>query len=651
MSPDSADALVEDTIDSATPLEMGLVRQRPRLFLTPARLAFLRAAVAQEPYAGFFRQVRAFADSRMGPAVPDWTRGDTRGHGCVLPHLALVFLLTGDARYRDRALAIARAARDLPSPGLACGHLLGGLATAYDWLHGSLAAGERRELADMLHEFGSRAFEDAGLFRAWTYNILTCNHLPVAMSGLIAAGSALYGERPGIGRWLQLNVEKARLMAGALGDDGASQEGIGYGQYYNEFFVKMLVLVRDLMGVDLFEECGYLRQLPLFYLYSSLSRDAWTPQASLINLGDGVRYNWYGPDSHLRVLAAAYRDPLAQWLADQHLAAGTAAITGSFLNLTHYDAAVPARGPEGLPPSHRFADKDMVLQRSGWGSGEAFLAFRCGPHFGHYALSRYTGEIGGGHMQANNGSVYLVAGSDYLLAGDGYFRKSTEYANTLRIDGRGQTGEGGDWFESLELRRERRGPRILAARLDGEFEHTIGDLAPAYPADLGIGRLLRKVLYLRPRTWVLVDEIEAAEPVAAEARFHSDYPFVAEGPGWLARGKVFVLRLTAHGTGAWTARTGTQTYLGTGGSVAAQGPVLSLESERRARSALVTVLEVLPASGPLPDPPTVRLAEGQAALAIAGAGSRGAFRIALFPRDPGDIGIAEPASEQGADRQ
>ncbi|MEI7437704.1 MAG: hypothetical protein WCL16_12945, partial [bacterium] len=126
---------IEDVIDSATPLEMGLVNQRPRLFLTPARLDFLRSAIAAAPYDGFLRQVRTFADSRMA-ALPDWTKGDVRGHGCVLPHLALMFLLTGEQRYRDQALAIIRAAAVVRKSDFAGGHLLGGMALAYDWLHG-----------------------------------------------------------------------------------------------------------------------------------------------------------------------------------------------------------------------------------------------------------------------------------------------------------------------------------------------------------------------------------------------------------------------------------------------------------------------------------------------------------------------------------
>ncbi|MEI7437065.1 MAG: hypothetical protein WCL16_09715, partial [bacterium] len=456
---------------------------------------------------------------------------------------------------------------------------------------------------------------------------------------LTAAGCALYGEMPGISRWLQLCVEKSRVMAGALGPDGASQEGIGYGQYYNEFFIKTLVLVKELMGVDLFKDCAYLRNLPLFYLHSSISREAWTPQTNLINLGDGVRGNWYGPDSHLRVLAGYYRDPLAQWLADQHQIAETAMISGSFLNLTHYDPTVPSQSPVRLPRSHRFTDKDLVYQRSGWNTGEAVMAFRCGPHFGHYALGRFTGEIGGGHMQANNGTLYLIAGGDYLLSGDGYFRKLTEYGNTLRLDGQGQVGEGGEWFESLSLRQHPRGARILAQCLEGDCEYVIGDLAPAYPEALKIRWLLRKLVYFRPMTWLLIDEIETEAPVAMEARFHSDFPFVAEGGSWLAHGKSFALRLTACGTTDWASRAEVQPCAYVDGKVTRHYPVLKLETGRHIRSSLVTVLEVLPVSGTPVEAPDLCWDGKRMHLAMTRAGHRDVIQIQPFPDDPLAIGI------------
>jgi len=636
---------MDDVIDSATPLEMGLVHQRPRLFLTPARLEFLRASIAMAPYDGFLRQVRDFADSRMTPALPDWTKGDTRGHGCALPHLALMFLLTDDSRYRDRALAMIRSAAGMVNIGLSGGHSLGGMAIAYDWLYTSMSVPERAEFADLVFTYGTHTFEDIASFKRGTVGILTCNHLPVEMYGLTAAGCALYGEKPHISRWLRLCVEKSRLMAGALGDDGASQEGIGYGQYYNEFFIKMLVLIKELMGVDLFKECAYLRNLPLFYLYSGISREAWSPQATLINFGDGVRHNWYGPDAHLRVLAGLYRDPLAQWLADQHQAAATAVNSGSFLNMTHFDPTVRSKAPHRLPRSRRFADKDIVYQRSGWHTGEAVLAYRCGPHFGHHVLHRYTGEVGGGHMQANNGTVYLIAGGDYLLSGDGYFRKLTEYGNTLRLGGQGQEGEGGEWFESLTLRRQQRGPRILADTLNRKFEYVIGDVAPAYPAALKIRRLLRKIVYLRPMTWVVIDEIETAEPVTMEARFHSDFPFVAEGKSWMASGKAYALRLTAHGTTDWISHTETQPCAYVDGTVTRHYPVLRLETGRQLRSALVTLLEVLPLASERPAAPNLRMDGRHMNLTLTRHGSRATFRIRFFADDLLAIGVEQKAGK------
>ncbi len=626
---------MEDIIDSVTPLENNWADVHPRLFLSPQRLAFLRGAIGTEPYSCFFSQMLHYANAFMGDAPPDWSRGDTRGLGCALPHLALMFLLTGDTRYRERVLAIIRAAPDDPVPGLAGGHFLGGMAIAYDWLHSSFHSSERAEIGDAVMTCGTYAFEQAGLFQRWTFGALTCNHLPVEMSALTAAGCALHGERPGVSRWLKLCVEKARGMVQANGGDGASHEGIGYGQYYNEFFVKYLVLLRDLLGVDLFLNSDYLRNVPLFYLHSSISREAWTASRHLINFGDGVRHNWYGPDSHLRVLASCYRDPLAQWLADQHGQAGTVARSGCFLNLTHYDASVPAVAPGAQQPrSHHFSDKGILFQRSTWGTGATLLAFRCGPHFGHHALTRYTGEIGGGHMQANNGTLYLIAGGDYLIAGDGYFRKFTAFGNTLLLNGKGQIGEGGEWFESLELRRAQRGPRFLATRLNEDVEDVIADLAPAYPDDLTIRRLIRRIVYLRPMTWIVVDTMETDMPVTVDVRFHSDFPFRADGLSWLAGGRQFTLRLTACGTTDWTPETAVQERCHTNGQVTHHYPLLSLTTANTTRTALVTVLEVMPVSEQPPAAPELTRDGDRMDLVMVREGQRTPMRICPFSDGP-----------------
>lgn len=608
---------VTDIIDDCTPLEFGRrVEQRPRLFLTPERLAFLRTVIGTPPYDGFFARVKAFADQGLTWPL-DLTRhtGDIRGYGCVLPHLALTFLLTGDQRYRDRVVAMTRAF----SGGTTSldWHLREGWAIAYDWLHGDLTPEGREEMATGLEASGRDAVQRMGSFSKWVYSVLTCNHLPVELGGVTATACALYGERPEISRWLRLCVEKARVMMQALGDDGASPEGIGYGQYYNEFMIKNLLLIQELMGVDLFADSAYFRNLTRFYLHSSLAPKAWTKEACLINFGDGVRSNWYGPDNHLRVLASVYRDPVAQWLADQHQAAGTGGNSTAFLNLTHYDASVTAQPPPDWPRSHHFADKDLVFMRSDWGDEAGFLAFKCGPHFGHHVLGRYTAEIGGGHMQADTGSIFLVAGGDYLLSGDGYFRKLTHYHNTYLINGKGVEGEGGEWFESLSFRQRPRGPRILAAGLNRDFEFAIGDLAPAYPESLGLRRAIRKVFYLRPRVWILADEFETAAPATLDALFHSDYEFQREGDSWLARGQTFTLRLTAAGIGSAAETTELQPfYYVDGKRLVRHYHLLKRRIESAGRTAQVTVLEVLDPRNDFPDAPRLAVEPGRIRIAM-----------------------------------
>ena len=613
----------DDVIDGATPLESGLAQVRPRLYLTRQRFEELSGLVGSEPYGAMFARVLQMAEQGLRSGAP--LSGVDRGHGCMMPHLAMAYRVTGEGRFLKAADEWLRAiaAHEDWGTSLIAGHILGGVGIAYDWLHEDMPADTRDVVREALHRNGRRVHEFIGLREGWCSGALACNHLAVVMGGQTAAACALYGDVPNIGPWLRLCQEKVRVMAAALGPDGASQEGIAYGQYYNEFFIKAVVLVRDLLGVDLFGECEYMRNMPAFYLHSSLPRESWTPQSCHVNFGDGVRHNWYGPDSHLRMLASVYRDPHAQWLADAHGEAGLSSGSASLLNLAWYDPSVPSRAPDDLPTFRRFEDKDVVFVRSGWkGADEALLGFKCGPHFGHHALRRYTGEIGGGHMNPNAGSFQLVAHGERLISGDGYFRKRTEYQNTLLVDGIGQTGEGGEWFESVELRRTRRAPFIICAEQGDAFDHVIGDVAPAYATEAGLRKFLRHVYYLRPACWVLVDDVESASPSRFELLFHSDLDFDGAGANvWTATGSTGALRLTALLPEDVEGEAGRQAACYVDGSPTREFGLLRLRNAQRTdRTVFVTVLQAHAAGGPAAPLPTMQSIQD-------GRGRR--FRLAL----------------------
>lgn len=581
----------EDVINGIAPLETDLAGLRPRLFFTPEIIEDLKGRIGRKPWSDFFARVRHQADL---------------GYDSL--H-ALVFLLTGERASFDRAVAgLDRlVAAERPTRF----YHLSDTAFLLDWLYTDLDDGRRAAAIAFLDRHGRERYEQSALRRTYHSGTLTCNIAAEELAEIVTAGCAVYGEVPGVGPWLRYAMERAYVLTSALGPDGASQEGICYGGFYVESIVRVLELTRTLLGWDLYEPCAFLRNVPLFFQYSVLGRRHIAPphapgipsRSVHIFFGDGVRYPWYGPDFFLRRLASVYRDPHAQWLADALDEAGASANgAGNFGNLIWHDPSVRAKSPAKLPTLHHFTDQDIVVMRSGWSGTESVFGFRCAPHAGHFALRRFRQCVGGGHMGADAGSFQLFAHGDWLITESGYAKKATATRNTVLVNGVGQTGEGGEWFECSELRRERRAPSIVHVDTRPRYDYVIGNVAPAYGPKAGLTRFLRHVLYVKPDVWVIADELQAAQPSTFELFFHAcadehgaDRPFRPEGAGqWITGGERGQVRITALAPAGVRGVPEIQ-------RVASQHGdhdicILRLFNEDPARSALfVTVLEAFPA--------------------------------------------------------
>ncbi len=518
-------ATIQDVFNGIGPIETTLAGVHPRLHLTAETLTDLRAKLTATPWARHFARVRRLADTGK------------------MPDVALVYRLTGEAQYLegarqqlDQLLTTTAWPKRCPEDGFVWNDMLYNLAVGYDWLHHDLPPTYREQVRDFLHEQARKLFVAMAQHTLYPAGSYTHNYMPYLCTNLLAASGALFGEVEGIGPWLRYLMEKTRAFRAALGSDGASQEGISYGGCYIGDCVRLFDLIRGLLGWDFFKDHAFLAHAPEFYLYSMIGREAITPRSVHLCFGDGVRYNWHGPDATLRKLAVEYRNPYATWAADVQEATGASKDGAAFLNLLWDDPMLKPKAPTDLPTLRHFTDKDQVFMRSGWDGKEAVFGFHCGPHAGHHALRNYPQCIGGGHMAPNAGSFLLFAYGDWLISDGWYSRKLTEYHNTVQVNGIGQTGGGGDWFDCRELRRERRSPSILRADHSAFCDYLIGDVAPAYEHAAGLTRFLRHVLYVRPDCWVLIDELTAAGPSTFDLYFHAfgeyfkaDRPFLPAG--------------------------------------------------------------------------------------------------------------------------
>jgi hypothetical protein len=528
----------------------------PRLFFDADRLERLRQEI-EGTHANIWRLVRQQADSfaRGGPpaysqpASPNDEQLWQREVGNKLPFLAIAFVLSQNPSYLDAATRWSLASCAYPHWGagtedgtdLAAGHQLFGLALVYDWLYAALAPDVSELIRRTLLERGRTMYVAASRTAYWRTSYLQ-NHLWVNITGLVAAALALDGE-PSVADWIDLVRDRYRGTEAALGPDGASHEGAGYWEYGVEYMLKYWHLAGELLNENL--SSPWWRNTAAYRCHLSLPRNAWTLSNTIADIADCPRGDWYGPEYLLRRLAAIYRDPQAQWFAAEMERAGVTQYAARWLNLVWYDPTLDPEPPAaGWPTLRHFDDMGIVSARSDWSGDESLVIFKCGPPIGHAAMDMFSYDPGSGHVHPDANHFVLFGAGEWLLKDDGYAWKQTDHHNTLLVDGKGQMGDGSQWFSGLDPIRRKAHPRVLLAESTPEVDQIAGEAAPIYRAETGVRRFVRRLLFLKPDVLIVLDDIEMDQARHLELRFHPEHRAQrVEDGAFLAQGKRAVLRI------------------------------------------------------------------------------------------------------------
>jgi hypothetical protein len=190
-----------------------------------------------------------------------------------------------------------------------------------------------------------------------------------------------------------------------------------------------------------------------------------------------------------------------------------------------------------------FEDIGILSARSAWTGDESLVVFKCGPFLGHHGVEAFTRDPGGGHVHPDANHFVLFGAGDWLVRDDGYAEKWTVQQNTLVVDGRGQAGEGEMWFEGDEALKAGARPRVLAADSTPALDHVAGDATSAYPAELGVKRYVRHLLFLKPDVLIVADDVETDRPRDLALRFHLEYEGAVSGGVVTSRGDHSILRV------------------------------------------------------------------------------------------------------------
>jgi len=387
-------------------------------------------------------------------------------------------------------------------------------AISYDLVWGLMSENERelvrkafkKEVIDGAH----RAYVHANLV---TSN--TSNWIAAIMGGSLMCQAAIYGESAGTapmepcftGAVFKMNA----LIQKAVGSDGGYGEGYNYYHYSSRSWSKSLPALENVFGIDL--------SAKLNGVYSEL---AW---AGLIR----DKYFFYNGDSRggLRPMTAwawlldKYEDPLLAWMYyflnppetktvsgfDTFSKSGVSLFSimqGTTLeDLIHDTRNVTASPPFDQNPVRLFRDIGTTVFKSGWESDDFAFVLRTGPFYNHQHLDQGTFWL------ADRGTVFIGEhyGSSYYddALYESHYTQPIAHS-TILIDHNPQSQRTGDPLDFIEGLNDH---AFVHHFLDGgRVAFVSGDLGGLYWGK--VAQLRRNVLYLKPRTLLMLDTVVPA---------------------------------------------------------------------------------------------------------------------------------------------
>ena len=455
-----------------------------------------------------------------------------------LVRLGQAYQLTGDGRYADAFASYVRQWLRANPPGMGI-NWASSLEVALRLIAWCWCLMLFRKSAALSPDLGAEMLDAIGTHATHVERYLSSyfspnTHLTGEALGLFYAG-ALLADEARAARWRArgagiLVEQSARQI---LPDGVYFEQSTCYQRYTVEIYLHFLILAAR-RGVTVPTVVAQRVQRMLDFLLAVRR-----PDGSLPAIGDGDG-GWLLPlvprtpaDGRgiFSTAAAWFQRADYAWAAD-----GTAPETVWLLGP---DAAGPrdasASTPPAMSPSKLFADGGYAVMRSGWNPDAHHLVFDVGP---------LGCPVSAGHGHADLLSVQASAfGESYLVDSGTYcytaepawrdFFRSTSTHSTVVVDGAGQADPAGPFAW-----RSRPGATLRRWVCADGF-----DFADAHHhayrrlADPVVHR--RRVVFVKPRYWVIVDDLAGLAEHRVELRFQfAPIDVVRDPTGWArARGK------------------------------------------------------------------------------------------------------------------
>ena len=532
-------------------------RTHPRLLARADQLATLRQRLRNNEAAA---PVITMAEKRLGAKLPSDQGAAPKRKGqndrqaqkltsdaskelgqrawSVASVLCPAYLITGDEKFGRDAVRCALHVAGWNREGISGQNNLGDslcletMLVTYDSCYNLLTDAEKRLL---LKGIQSRAGHFFGL---WMNRLEVTLHREHYWSHIlqrcIEAALVTVGDLPEADQWLTYAYEIWLARAPTAGTpDGGWMVGTNYNGIDGDSLIAIPSLFQKLTGDDLFAGPFYRNNL-YFLLYCQ------PPQSYGAGFGDAFEVQ-KGPRSfHLHYIESLARrtgDPYASWYLQK--GRGKAVVREPKKKDVDWEELAAARrkplpawhGPFDLPQARAFREAGVVAMHTDLAepAKDLFVAF-CSSPWGSYS-----------HAHADQNTFNIVVGGERLFYASGYkmpvgdphmegWYKHVRGHNGVLVDGKGQPfgSEAYGWI-----------PRYLHGQ---RITYCVGDASHAYdanPADdeetpaspkvldkspdgqAGLKRFRRHLLFLRPSTVVVYDDLAANHPAEWSWLLHS----------------------------------------------------------------------------------------------------------------------------------
>ncbi len=440
-----------------------------------------------------------------------------------LHSLALTWLLTEDARYKDAALVQMRclfdhdvwpAWRDIAHPppaDLRTGQLAFAVALAYDWLHAGLSATERDEVVAGLDAQAIQPYVQA-IPAAWWFNSRN-NWLTVITGQLGILAMALGDAHPASAEILAGATDKLRGYLDIYGPEGEFNESPMYANANSQPVQFFAALSCHAGG-----ERNPLARHP-FPAMCRWVMHATDPGGHVLPFGDSplrdpVKVGYFA------AVAAATRDPVLQGFFVRHWREEDVHRHGNpAIDLLSYDPALPAAPPAAWnePPAHAYrAHGGLVVSRANWHDpGAICVASKSGATegHGHHDAGQLIIQAGGQWLIADPGSLHYPA--DYFDSENRwrYYNASVFGHNLITLGGREVAHADG---------------RLVDFEATSERVRWSIDLTPCHP---GARRVQRTVEHRLPGEITVRDDIDLPKAARIALRWHTAGPVTVDETG------------------------------------------------------------------------------------------------------------------------